>query len=296
MNQIKISLFLFLISNLVIAFAGESLSTNTFKEIESKAFSLGKKYGNKNVLIVLDIDNTILTMPQELGSDQWFTWQYESCIKKKNLGSHCTTQNMGELLSLQGKLFSVSKMLPTEKITPVIVAKLQKLGFKIILLTSRGPTFRSATEKELSRNGYSMDPSAIGPKLGYAGTFKPYKLNNPKAFGISTSEAKIAKLGKPRSASYMNGVMMTSGMNKGIMLKTLLHKTATKFKGIIFADDHQKHTIRMQQILGDDKGVELVTFRYGAIDPQVTAFKKSNKKDVIKAFTIFDNALKAIFK
>jgi hypothetical protein len=76
---------------------------------------------------------------------------------------------------------------------------------------------------------------------------------------------------KPRPVSYMNGVFMTAGLNKGIMLKTLLYKTKSKFKAIIFADDHIKHTKRMQQILGDD--VDLTTYRYSKIDPQVEAFK-----------------------
>ena len=29
----------------------------------------------EHVLLVLDIDNTLLAMNQDLGSDQWFEWQ-----------------------------------------------------------------------------------------------------------------------------------------------------------------------------------------------------------------------------
>lgn len=291
------SMFLLLILSLSsFAFAGEALESSSFKEIEEKVLELGKKHGPKNVLVVLDIDNTVLAMPQDLGSDQWFTWQYDSCIKKDSSKSFCSAKNMGELLDLQGKLFSLSKMLPTEPVAPKVVKSLQEKGYKVILLTSRGPNYRNATERELKRNGYTMINHAIGPKGGFAGTYLPYKLNNLKAAGITKEEAAVAKLRKARKISYMNGVMMTAGLNKGIMLKTILHKTKTQFKGIVFADDHIRHTKRMQAIMGNKKGIDLVTFRYGKIDPQVKAFKASDKKNVIKAFNQLNKTINNVFK
>lgn len=293
----KNMLFLFiLITTSTLTFAGEALETSSFAEIEKKALALGKKHGPKNVLVVLDIDNTILAMPQELGSDQWFSWQYADCIKKDPKQSHCTAKNMGELLDLQGKLFSLSNMIPTEATAPIVVKNLQKKGFKVMLLTSRGPNYRNATERELKKNGYNMISNSIGPKGGYAGTFIPYKLDNLKAFGITKDEAATAKLRKARKISFMNGVMMTSGLNKGIMLKTILHKTKSQFKGIVFADDHIKHTKRMQAIMGNKKGIDLVTYRYGKIDPQVKAFKASDKRAVTKAYNTFNKTIGSVFK
>ena len=94
----------------------------------------------------------------------------------------------------------------------------------------------------------------------------------------------------------MNGIFMGSGQHKGIMLKSLLHKTKSKFKAIVFADDHIKHTKRMHAILGKKKGLELVTFRYSKIDPQVKAFKKSNKSQEISDYELFNKSLNTIFK
>ena len=101
---------------------------------------------------------------------------------------------------------------------------------------------------------------------------------------------------KARPVSYMNGVFMTAGLNKGIMLKTLLNKTNKKFKAIIFADDHKKHTTRMQAIMGGLKGVELSTFRYSKIDPQVEAFHKGDKKEAIAAWKNLREATSKAFK
>ncbi len=279
-----------------ISFAGLALETNSFLEIEKKAVELGKKHGNKNVLLVFDIDNTIMAMPQDLGSDQWFGWQYNSCIKTKSKADYCVTNNMGELLSVLGKLFSLSKMIPTEPDAPKVIKRLQKAGFKVILLTSRGPSYRNATERELGRNGYDLRASAIGPKGGYPSTYLPYQLTKYKQYGISTKMANKAKLSKPRAISYMNGVMMTAGLNKGIMLKTLLNKTGSKFKAIIFSDDHSRHTKTMQAIMGELKAIDLVTYRYGKIDPQVKAFKASDKKTVIQAYKNYHTVMEKVFK
>ena len=157
--------------------AGVALETKKFTDIEIKTKEMIKKYGAKNVLVVLDIDNTILTMPQELGSDQWYTWQYTDCIKKQIKKDYCITNKMGELLRHMGNIFALSKMLPTEKTAPKIVKNMQAAGVKVFLLTSRSPDYRNSTERELRRNGYSFINNSIGPIGGFPGTYLPYKLS-----------------------------------------------------------------------------------------------------------------------
>ncbi len=284
---------LLLISSL--SFSGEALETNSVLEIEKKVLEKGKKHGTKNVLVVFDIDNTLMAMNQDFGSDQWWGWQTSNCLKKK-APSFCVTNSFGTLLDIQGQIFAMSGMMPSEKETPRVIKSLQKKGYKVILLTSRGPDFRNATQRALKMNKMNFESSAIGPKKGYPGVFKPYNLKSPKKFGLTKADLNKSGNKKSRKASYMNGLFMTSGMNKGLMLKALLHKTGSKFKSIIFADDHIKHTKRMQQILGDKKNIDLVTYRYGAIDPQVKAFKNGNKKEVIEAWKNFKSLKEKSFK
>lgn len=288
-------LLLFVVLSSFNLFAGEANSTNSVKEIEKKVLEMGKKYGVKNVLVVFDIDNTLMAMPQNFGSDQWFGWQSSNCMKKK-APEYCVTNSFDDLLDVQGQIFSVSNMIPSEKETPSVVKNLQKKGYKFILLTSRGPVFRNATERALKMNGFRFNESAIGPKGGYPSTFTPYTIKGFKKYGLTKSDMEKMGNKSPRPVSYMNGVFMTSGLNKGIMLKTILHKTNSKFKAIIFADDHEKHTKRMQQILGNTKGLDLTTYRYGAIDKTVKAFHAGDKKESIKAWNEFSKMKKSIFK
>lgn len=270
--------------------------TDSYKVIEKTVMEKAKKYGNKNVLVVLDIDNTTLAMPQDFGSDQWFGWQYSHCIGKKKPADFCVSNDFDKLLDIQGKIFAMSGMIPTEKITPTVIKGFQDKGIKLILLTSRGPVFRNATERVLAENGIDIRKSAIGNADGFPSTFIPYTLKEPTKYGLTKEDLKKMGNKKARPVSYMNGIFMTSGLNKGIMLKTLLHKTGESFKAIIFADDHKKHTVRMNEIMGAVKGVDLVTFRYSKIDPQVKAFHEGKKKESIKAWNTFKSASEAIFK
>ena len=274
----------------------KTFETKTFADIEKKTTEMVKKYGAENVLVVLDIDNTVLTMTQNLGSDQWFNWQYYSCVKAEKKPNFCAATNMGELLDLQAKLFAISPMVPTEKITPKVVRSIQDMGVKTMLLTSRGPNNRDATERELKRNGYDLTLNTIGPKGGYPSVFIPYELNNLKASGLTADDAKVSKLSKARKISFMNGVMMTSGLNKGIMLKTILAKTGSEFKAIIFADDHKRHTDRVEAIFTPNKNIEITTYRYGAIDPVVESFNKGDKSKVKQSFSAYKTALDKIYQ
>ncbi len=292
-NCLLLSLLLLSASNL---FASEALESSSMKEIEAKVLAQGKKYGVKNVLAVFDIDNTVLAMPQNFGSDQWFGWQSANCMGKNPKPDFCATTDFGELLDIQGQIFSMSNMVPTEKSTASVLKNLQSKGFKVILLTSRGYSFRNSTERALKNNDMWFVDSAIGPKYGYAGNFKPYDLKNPKQNGLTKSDIKKMGQKSPRSTSYMNGVYMTAGLNKGIMLKTLLHKTKSKFKAIIFADDHIKHTKRMQAIVGADSKIDLTTYRYGKIDSMVKSFKEGDKKESIQAWNELKSATAKIFK
>ena len=71
------------------------------------------------------------------------------------------------------------------------------------------------------------------------------------------------------------------------MLKTLIHRSGQKFKAIVFADDHKKHTVRMQQIYGARDPIDVITFRYGRVDAVVEAFKASDKSAVQRSYEAF---------
>jgi hypothetical protein len=202
-----------------------------FAAVEQAALDLGTKYGTERVLLVFDMDNTLLSMNQDFGSDEWFTWQRALAA--------ADPAKIKALTEVQGILFDLSSMHPPEPgVQPRVVAALQDRGFAAIVLTGRSPLYRSATERELGRNGLDFSKTAVGPQGGFGGSFLPYDARNSEASGfILPCDRERMPLPAPQKVSYQNGVMMTSGQDKGLMLRSLLSRAGRHFAAVLFVDD-----------------------------------------------------------
>ena len=247
--------------------------------------------GAENVLLVVDIDNTTLAMSQPLGSDQWYNWQ-SNFILKKIKSPHRVAADVNELLRIQGILFTLGKMRPPETAIPSFIKQLQDQGCCSIVLTSRGPEFRAATERELTRNGYDFDINALEINEPTRGSFFPYDKARPNTIGLSKEE--LASLRNPRPVSYSNGIMMSAGQHKGYMLRTLLARSQRTFRTVVFVDDHKKHTTRMTEAFRDS-GVTTACFHYVREQENVEAFQESEKDAVTKQWQQLNDAITKAF-
>lgn len=186
-------------------------------DVTKDALQLAQLAGNDKILVVFDIDNTLLAMQQGLGSDQWYEWQ-------KELSNHdqCNPDNVGDRFAAQGALYFVSAMRPTQPDASAQIKAIQNLGIAVIALTSRGQDYRLQTFRELRRNDFDFTFSAIGPLGGYDQPFMP------------VADGRLSR--------YENGVFLTAGQHKGEMLYALLKKTGTPMPAaIIMADDKQNN-------------------------------------------------------
>ncbi|MDM3872354.1 DUF2608 domain-containing protein [Porticoccus sp. W117] len=279
--------------------------TNNFHDVESHIYKLADKYGKENILLVFDIDNTLLAMNQWLGSDQWFVWQYDLLLQDVNHPELFKGINsLPDLLDSQRLLYDVSGMSPPEITQPNIIKELQDSGFRKILLTSRGPEMRSSTERELVRNGYLFGPNKQFPNS--PGAFFPYSIDSLKENQFSVTELFKYRLIKketecqtkdsslerllslnclipPELINYQNGLYMTSGQNKGLMLKILL-ETANKpeeykNKAIVFVDDTLKHVLDVYNTFSMTE-TELALFHYTHEESEVKDFLRSDKANL----------------
>lgn len=279
-----------------VAWLRESHTTADFLQVQRKVEQLIDKHSAELVLLVVDIDNTMLAMDQPLGSDQWFAWQEELLRVAPNCGDLVAPDFPG-LLDVQGALFSLSRMHPPEPGLPAMIRELQDRGVATVVLTSRGPAFRDAAERELARSGYDFDRSAveIDEKRG---AFMPFDPRLPDAHGLSAEIIDQIK-SRLQPVTYANGIYMTSGQHKGYMLRTLLTRAVPDrstlhesriFRAVVFVDDHQKHTDRVQDAFAE-ANLDLATFRYSREDGNVSAFEKSNKRHVVDDW----NRLREVF-
>ena len=221
--------------------------TADLADVAADALNLARQLGKENLLMVFDIDNTLLAMEQGLGADQWYEWQ-------KDLSQHdqCNPHNTGNRFAVQGALFFASAMRPTQEDAAGQVKSIQNSGIPVIAVTSRGPYYRLQTFRELRRNGFSFSHSAIGPAGGYDRPYMPVE--------------------NGRMSRYEDGVFMTTGQHKGQMLYALLQKTATELPAVIvMVDDKQKNLDAVKETFSA-LGIPVRAWRYSGEDENVAGF------------------------
>ena len=262
------------------ALAGEVRTTADLKDAAEVADRYVKQYGAEHVLLILDVDNTLLAMNQPLGSDQWFTWQ-ENLLKTNPHSPYLVADTFDGLLKAQGLLYKLGMMHPPQSDGPAIIARLQDQGIYTLVLTSRGDDFRDATERELSRNGFDFNRSALPVKDVPGGAHLPYDPADPTAAGLTPEEVTAFQLGTPRPVSYGGGIYMVAGQNKGAMLLVLLPHVMTEVKAVVFADDNQRNIDRVY-LATTARHIEATVFRYHREDANVRAFEHSGKWECIR--------------
>jgi len=119
-------------------------STDELQLVTELSLNLARDYGGDQVLVVLEIDGTLLTMKSGQG------------------GNPCDHASV---------MSSDSTMQPTQADTLDQVRRMQNAGMKVIVLTSRGPECKARTFAELNSNGFDFSDNAWPPSSGYSEPF-----------------------------------------------------------------------------------------------------------------------------
>lgn len=256
-TKIVITLLFILLFRLNYIYAQQIKDTIlvNFKMIDKAINDKVKKYGAKDVLIVMDIDNTILVNNTDLGSDIWYQWQNGELEIKPSPEQTLTTDCLyNEAIAL---LYELSTMTLTDSLLPKYIKDWQNKEITIIALTSRSPKCRAATERELFNNNINLSITELktieGNKLNIS-----YSLNN-------------------RELNYLNGIFMTSGMNKGEMLAHIINRSGKSYKAIVFVDDTKKNIddVKNKYLIYSNTDVELFYYT------KVIAERLARNKNVV---------------
>jgi hypothetical protein len=230
--------------------------TKAYSQVEAEVQTILSQDTAKQLLIVLDIDNTILTSASDLGSDIWYQWQHQDLAIKPRPEQvvNCLYEDSINLL------YELAPMRLTESGLPQLIESWQKQGITVFALTSRSPGSRFATERELKRAGIDMSITALAP---------------------DNSPAPVYREKLQREMSYMGGIMMTTGMNKGQMLRYILQKTNRQFTNVVFVDDSQKNIDNLYAEFNQTAGLNsqqtpnLTLFHYTKIEDERIAAQGS---------------------
>lgn len=239
-----------------VTFAAERIVSASLSEVQTFIAKKKAEVGADALLVVFDFDNTLMAMNNDLGSDQWYQWQ--SAVIKSGDKKQMMASSRSDLFGLHYKLFALGEMHTIEKETPKIVKQIQETKIKTFILTSRGSELRNDTEIELDRGGMDFSESAPGPVYGFPGRFVPE--------GIEGA----------RPVSYQNGILMGSGQNKGVLLKSFLKKIGAQYKSIVVVDDTLKNIENIENEYKEDKSVTL--FYYTHEEGRVKKFEKDKSQ------------------
>lgn len=280
--------------NAVSAHASEIRETDDFKEVAAVVEKLVSQFGRQHVLLVTDVDNTLLAMNHDLGSDQWFEWQ-KFLLENQPDSKLLVAKDFAGLLEAQGTLYNLAKMHPPQKDLPAIIGRIQRLGIYSLVLTSRGPDFRVATERELRANGYNFARTELPVNDIPGGDYFPYDLDDLEADGLTRQDAVAFKLADPRRVSYANGIYMTAGQAKGAMLLALLTYAEPDIRAIVYVDDNIRHVAYIFAAAGG-RGKEITSLHYTREDENVKRFQYSDKDEVSQRWKKLNHTLEEVFQ
>jgi hypothetical protein len=223
--------------------------------------ALAAKARGRKVIVVFDIDNTLLTMPQDLGSDTWFNWQ------KAQDGSG---DAFDALLRSNSLFLQASTMTPTQPDSAALVRQLQAAGIPVYALSARGSYLRGSTEAALKANGIDLSRA---PECGPPLCIRRGDLRDREIRYAARWVGLKLPAGTYREITVSDGVMLVSGQDKGVMLNLLLRSLPVRYNDVYFVDD-TFHNIENVQKAAPWITAKVHPYSYERYWPDAEAFMK----------------------
>ncbi len=208
----------------------------------------------QDTLVVFDIDNTLLSPKQRLGTDQW----YESLLRdniKNGMSEDAAIQHAIQLwINVQKK----TDVRPIETSTPALVRELQAKGIRVMALTARPTDLAEVSLRQLKSLGIDFKKS-------------------------SRLKDGVQIVGAQDTLTQGGVVFVGPKNNKGMILSQLLKTEKILASKIVFADDKSKHVNNVEKALSDSN-VPYIGFRYAAADNEVKNFDTQAAKVELEKF------------
>ncbi len=114
----------------------------------------------KDTLVLVDIDDTLLIPTQMLGCDEWFMHRYKQHAQMGMNASDCLEKTLAEWEAIR----HLTRMEIVEKETDAIVAHLQQQGTCVMGLTTQGVALATRTTQQLKGQSFDLSLTAPSPE------------------------------------------------------------------------------------------------------------------------------------
>ena len=239
--------------------------TNNFAKIASIYHQ--QATNPEKTLLVFDIDNTLLTMTQSLGGVGWWDWQYD-LLKNHPDSNQLLAKNFDELEKIQGLLFQLIKVEPTDPVVKLFLINASNEGSSLLAITARGSLFSNITLNQLQENHF------IDGNQKPLFSSKGLKLNNHKT--SAAGPLKCAAL--TQDLSYQQGILYLNGTNKGQALQCILRHAETTYHSILFVDDSARNVDAVEKAFSSQTHLQLITILFNREHAKEAAFLANPKQ------------------
>lgn len=209
--------------------------------VEVKHFSDIKRHLSSDTLVILDIDNTLITPIQEVGTDQWFCHRRDWYELQGCNSGDALEYALAEWEAVQ----NITKVMAVEPGIPAVVQELQKT-YTVMGLSTRGLALATRTVHQLKDVGIDL--------------------------AVATLSREDIPLLNPQAILFRRGILFTSGTHKGQALLKLLEKVHYSPKRIVFINDKGTN-LREVEVACEERKIPFIGLRYGALDEKVKAFR-----------------------
>jgi hypothetical protein len=226
---------------LYLIFTSTSLSA---KIIETEHFYEILEHANgKKILVILDIDDTLLIPIQTLGSDVWFCDRVKEYQEKMLCPSDALRQALIEWEGIR----HLTKIQIVEEGTDKVIQEMQEKNITVMGLSTQALTLTECTSNQLK--SINIDLSLKAPSKN------DYYFNNP--LGVL----------------YTKGILFTSGTDKGMALFKFLDAIGFSPSHVIFINDKETHLKNVEKDVLE-RGIEFIGLRYSYCDQRVKNYDR----------------------
>ncbi len=226
----KICIFLSIMQSFL---SGEIHEIKHFYELE--------KYVQPEMLILLDIDDTLLIPGQMLGTDEWLSYKIKQYSQSSNDPSRAFQSALQEWVAI--RLLTDVELV--EEGTDQVIQSLQNKKIAVMGLTTQGPETFQCTLEHL--RSLQIDLSKTAPFSG------------------------DLHLLSSKHVLYHTGILFTNGSSKGRALMSFLEKIDHSPSAVLFVDD-KKHNLEDVERTLSIRGIPFIGLRYAYTDGKKEQF------------------------
>ncbi len=233
-----------------------AVATALFGDIyEVCSIKLMDKFREEGVLFIYDIDNTLITLDQMLGTDQWFLSRLDQLKKEMKDPQKALNKALTEWTAVQ----CISKVREVEEGSSAMIKSQQEDGVMCMALTTRGLAISDRTVDQIHFIGVDFTVTA------------PFKGN----LVFHTTDTII----------YKDGILFNSATHKGDALVEFFRQIDFIPKKVVFINDKHKHLASVEE--GCNRlGIPFVGLRVNYLDKVVASFDPQIAK--VQADTFFN--------